>query len=129
MCRVVKGTSSNKAVRSTLGAVKLSTTEGADFDSLRGVLVVESLVCDEKGSGRSSLGDSGENEGNEVKDLSEIEDAELDIYEVYFLDLTLTVCDRELFAEALEWWELDLWSEGDPTSSSIARKHVSVVSQ
>jgi hypothetical protein len=31
------------------------------------------------GRGRASLGDSGEKEGNEVRDLSEMEDAELDI--------------------------------------------------
>lgn len=31
------------------------------------------------GNGRASLGDSGEKEGKDVRDLSEMEDAELDI--------------------------------------------------
>jgi len=72
------------------------------------------------GGVRSSRGDSGENEGNEVNDLSDIDDAELDMYDVNFRGLTLTVCDRELFAEAFEWWDEDLWRDVDPTSRSIA---------
>lgn len=31
------------------------------------------------GNGRGSFGDSGENEGKEVRDLSEMDDAELDM--------------------------------------------------
>jgi hypothetical protein len=52
--------------------------------------------------GRSSLGGSGEKEGNEVNDLSDIELAELDMYEAYLRGLIRTVCDRELFPEAFE---------------------------
>jgi hypothetical protein len=62
------------------------------------------------GSGRASLGDSGEKEGNEVKDLSEMEDAELDMYEEYFRGLTRTVWDRWLLAEEAERCEAVLCS-------------------
>ena len=51
---------------------------------------------------RSFCGDSGENEGNEVKDLSDIDEAELDIYDEYFRGLTRTVCDLWLLREEVE---------------------------
>jgi hypothetical protein len=56
---------------------------------------------------RSFLEDSGENEGNDVSDLSEgaIDEAELEAYEPYFRDLPLKVCDLWLFVEAFDWWD------------------------
>ncbi|TVY90855.1 hypothetical protein LAWI1_G005110, partial [Lachnellula willkommii] len=54
--------------------VKLSTMEGGDFEDL---LAVPSTVGSRKEE-RSSLGDSGAKEGNEVRDLSEMDEAELD---------------------------------------------------
>jgi hypothetical protein len=68
-------------------------------------------------NGRSHFGDSGEREGKLVRDLSEIDEAELDMYEAYLRGFTLTVCDRELFPEALEWVEEVLCKEeADPAS-------------
>jgi len=97
--------------------VKFSTIERMESEGSRDPFAVSSTV---RGSRvRSSRGDSGENEGNEVNDLSDIDDAELDMYDVNFRGLTLTVCDRELFAEAFEWWDEDLWRDVDPTSRSI----------
>lgn len=62
------------------------------------------------GSGRVSLGDSGENEGNEVSDLSEREDAELDMYGENFRGLLRRVCDRWLCADDAEHCEAVLSS-------------------
>jgi hypothetical protein len=62
------------------------------------------------GSGRVSLGDSGENEGNEVRDLSEREDAELDMYGENFRGLLRSVCDRWLCADDAEHCEAVLSS-------------------
>ncbi|EDN93616.1 hypothetical protein SS1G_09483 [Sclerotinia sclerotiorum 1980 UF-70] len=44
--------------------------------------------------GRSCVGESPEKEGKEVNDLSEIDDAELDICEASLRDFPRTVCDR-----------------------------------
>ena len=52
--------------------------------------------------GRWSLGDSGEKDGNEVSDLSDNEEAELDIYDEYFLGLPRTVWDRVLLVDAFD---------------------------
>jgi hypothetical protein len=62
------------------------------------------------GSGRVSLGDSGENEGNEVRDLSERDDAELDMYGENFRGLLRSVCDRWLCADDAEHCEAVLSS-------------------
>ena len=74
---VLSGASSNKARRSFAGddVVRLSTMDGVDFEDL---LAVPSTVGSRKEEWLS-LGDSGENEGNDVRDLSEIDDAELDM--------------------------------------------------
>jgi hypothetical protein len=90
------GASSKRAVRFFAegdAVVRLSTIEKGS-EVFREECVVPSVICG--GNGRLSRGDSGENEGNEVKDLSEeaIDDAELDIYDEYFLGFTRTVPDR-----------------------------------
>ena len=75
---MVRGASSNSAVRSTFEeVVKLSTIEGVGSEGLRDECTAPSVISGSKG--RSSLGDSGEKEGNEVNDLSDIDDAELDM--------------------------------------------------
>jgi len=58
--------------------VKLLTID-LDSEGFRGVPAFASVI--RGGKGRSSLGDSGANEGKEVSDLSEeaIDDAELDM--------------------------------------------------
>ena len=74
------GSSSNKAERCDReDVVRLSTIEGAEPEGCLWVFAVPSVAGN--GIDRSSLGASGEKEGNEVKDLSEeaIDDAELDI--------------------------------------------------
>jgi len=80
--------------------VKLSTIEVAGSEGFRELFAVPFVSLGAKG--RSSLGDPGEKEGNEVNDLSDIELAELDMYEAYLRGLIRTVCDRELFPEAFE---------------------------
>jgi hypothetical protein len=65
------------------------------------------------------VGDSGEKEGNDVNDLSEIEDALLDMYEAYFRGFARTVCDRALFPDVCDWCEPDLFNETGPASISI----------
>jgi hypothetical protein len=57
--------------------VRLSTIEGVGSEETRDLLALPSTGGGKKE--RSSRGDSGEKEGNEVKDLSEIDDAELDM--------------------------------------------------
>ncbi len=76
---VVSGASSNSAFRFWDGdeVVKLSTMDTAGSEGFREPFAVPSTYRGIKG--RSSRGDSGENEGKDVKDLSEMEDAELDI--------------------------------------------------
>jgi hypothetical protein len=76
---VARGASSNSATRFWEGdkVVKLSTIECAGSEGIREGFAVPSTVFGT--SGRSSLGDSGEKEGKEVKDLSDIELAELDM--------------------------------------------------
>jgi hypothetical protein len=75
------------------------------------------------GSGRVSLGDSGENEGKEVSDLSEIEDAELDMYGENFRDLLRSVCDRWLCAEEAEHCEavLSSWAVASISVAIVMR--------
>lgn len=100
---MLSGASSNRAERTVVNGsevVRLSTIEGAEPEGFRVYLTVPSTVLGTKG--RFSLGDSGEKEGNEVRDLSEMEDAELEMYELYFRGLPRSVCDRVLFAEAFE---------------------------
>lgn len=55
--------------------VRLSTME-TESEVLREVVAVLSDM--RGGNGRSSLGDSGEKEGNEVRDLSDMEEVELE---------------------------------------------------
>jgi hypothetical protein len=50
--------------------------EGVGPEGFCGAFAVPSA---DRGKERSSFGDSGEKEGKDVKDLSEIEDAELDM--------------------------------------------------
>lgn len=84
------------------------------FDRFRDDFVapLDSWGC----NGRASLGDSGENDGKEVRDLSEMDDAELDIYGENFRGLLRTVCDRWLCAEDAEHCEVVLsswaWTSG-----------------
>jgi len=87
--------------------VRLSTIEDG-LERFREDVVAppESWGC----SGRESLGDSGEKDGNEVRDLSEMEDAELEIYGENFRGLLRTVCDRWLCAEDAEHCEAVLSS-------------------
>lgn len=71
--------SSNRAERLLLvgdGVVRLSTMEDG-LERFREDFVAPPDSVG--GRGRASLGDSGEKEGKEVRDLSEMEDAELDI--------------------------------------------------
>lgn len=101
------GASSNSADRASFGGdgcVKLSTIDGAWFD----VLLVGSAVLSSTSAAsnaRGFCGDSGENEGNDVSDLSEaaIEDAELDAYDGVLRDRTLVVWDRRLLFEISEF--------------------------
>jgi hypothetical protein len=53
---------------------------------------------------RRFFGDSGEKEGNDVRDLSDaaIDEVELDAYDGVLRDLTRTVCDRLLLLEMSE---------------------------
>jgi hypothetical protein len=102
------GASSNSADRASFGGegcVKLSTIDGAWFEvRLVGRAVLSSISAASKGRGFWGDGDSGENEGNEVSDLSEaaIEDAELDAYDGVLRDRTLVVCDLRLLVEISE---------------------------
>jgi hypothetical protein len=90
---VLRGASSNRAVwffRDGEDVVKLSTIEEG-FEACLDDRTVPSVRLG--GNGRVSFGDSGEKEGNEVRDLSEIDEAELDMCEEYFRGLPRTVCD------------------------------------
>jgi hypothetical protein len=77
---VLNGASSNREGRSCgLGevVVKLATIDGAELDGFLGTFAVPSKPPGSKG--RSYFGDSGDKEGKLVSDLSEIDDAELDM--------------------------------------------------
>ena len=76
---MTRGSSSNSATLSRGGedVVKHSTIEDAGSEVFREVFAVPSTIFGI--NGRSSFGDSGENEGKEVNDLSDIELAELDM--------------------------------------------------
>jgi hypothetical protein len=68
---VLSGASSNKAVRGPLLGelvVKLATIEDGESDVFRATIGVP-----------SHFGDSGDREGKLVRDLSEMDDAELDM--------------------------------------------------
>jgi hypothetical protein len=58
---------------------------------------------------RSNFGDSGENDGKEVKDLSDAstDDEVLEAYALCFLDLARTVCDRRLCVDRVVTWDDD----------------------
>jgi hypothetical protein len=78
---VFSGVSSKSADRASFGGeawVRLSTMDGAWFDVLLGGSAVLSEAS--AASNARFWGNSGENEGNEVSDLSEaaMEDVELD---------------------------------------------------
>lgn len=102
------GASSNSADRASFGGegcVRLSTIDGAWFEvRLVGRAVLSSTSAASKGRGFWGDGDSGENEGKEVSDLSEaaIEDAELDAYDCALRDRTLEVWDLRLLVEISE---------------------------
>ena len=105
--------------------VKLLTID-IESEGLRGVPAFASVILG--GRGRSSLGESGANEGKEVRDLSEeaIDEAELDMYEAYLRGLFRVVCERcdlWLFAEAAETCEADLWRFRSPSVSTIFRSY------
>jgi len=105
--------------------VKLLTID-ADSEGFRGVPAFALVI--RGGKGRSSLGESGANEGNEVRDLSEeaMDDAELDMYEACLRGLFRTVwkrCDFWLFAEAAEICEADLCRFRSPSESTIFRSY------
>jgi len=77
---VLSGASSNKAVRGPLLGelvVKLATIEDGESDVFRATIGVPSIDFGIKG--RSHFGDSGDREGKLVRDLSEMDDAELDM--------------------------------------------------
>ena len=133
MCNDETGSSNNAALFLWEGeeVVKLLTMDIAS-DGFRGVLAFASVI--RGGSGRSSLGDSGANEGNEVRDLSEeaIDEAELDMYEEYFRGLLRTVwtrCDFWLFPEAADICEADLWRFPSPFVSPIFRSYGNMLSK
>lgn len=100
------GASSNSAERASFGGegcVRLSTMDGAWFDvRLVGSAVLSSTSA--ASNGRGLWGVSGENEGNEVSDLSEaaIEDVEL-AYDGALRDRTLVVWDLRLLLEMSEF--------------------------
>jgi hypothetical protein len=76
---VVSGTSPNSAVRvfrEGEAGVELATVEEGGSEDFLKDCAAPSLV---RRSNGSPLGDSGEKEGNEVRDLSEMDEAELDI--------------------------------------------------
>jgi len=76
----VIGPSSNKAERVFAEGeetVKLSTIEEGEPEDFRVGCAVPSSI--RNWNTRPFLGGSGENEGNDVKDLSEIDDAELEM--------------------------------------------------
>ena len=103
------GASSNSADRVSFrgeACVRLSTIDGALFDILLGGSAVLSAASTASNA-RGFWGVSGENEGNDVSDLSEaaIEDVELDAYDGVLRDRTLVVCDRRLLFEMSEFWE------------------------
>lgn len=78
------GVSSNRAMRFCCAGeevVKLSTINAAR----KGLFAVLSVVCE--ANNRSSLGESGEKEGKDVNDLSETDDAELEIWDGYLRGL------------------------------------------
>ena len=77
---MASGASSNRAERVFAEGeviVRLSTIEEGISEGFREDCAVPSFI--RSGNVRSSLGDSGEKDGNEVKDLSEIDDAELEM--------------------------------------------------
>jgi hypothetical protein len=77
---VLNGASSNREGRLRgLGdvVVKLATIDGAESDGFLGAFAVPSNPPGR--NGRSYFGDSGDKDGKLVRDLSEIEDAELDM--------------------------------------------------
>lgn len=86
---VETGASPNNAVRGRSDGddvVKLSTIDRAGSEGFRGVRP-ESLFVSGESNDRWSLGVSGENEGNDVKDLSDgaREDADDEVYDEQFL--------------------------------------------
>lgn len=106
----MRGVSSKSADREFFvgeGSVRLSTMEEG-LERFREDF--EAPPDSVGGSGRVSLGDSGENEGNEVRDLSDMEDAELDMYGENFRGLLRSVCDLWLCAEDAEHCEVVLSS-------------------
>jgi hypothetical protein len=74
-----RGASSNSPTRFCREdeVVKLSTIKCAGLDGVRELFAAPFVSFGTRG--RSSLGDSGEKEGKEVNDLSDIELAELDM--------------------------------------------------
>ena len=77
---MLSGASSKSAERRVVEGsedVRLSTIDGAEPEGFRAPLTVPSTVLGMKDL--FSFGDSGEKEGNEVRDLSEIDDAELEM--------------------------------------------------
>lgn len=100
---MLSGASSNKALRILVAEsepVRVSTIEGAGSDAFR-LLVLESSL-DLGIVGRWSFGDSGEKDGKEVRDLSDMEEAELVRNDEFLRYFARYVCDRVLLVEATE---------------------------